>query len=72
MVFAFETPALHKFYWRTSLDRREVPENLFSTSFGWIKVAVGDAKMSKIPRKVTSADDVAGSISQNLFAHAKL
>ena len=40
MDFTFEKSALHNFLWRTSLDRREVLENLFSTSFGEVKVVM--------------------------------
>ena len=40
MDSAFERCTLHNFLWRTSLDRREVLENLFSTSFGGIKVVM--------------------------------
>ena len=50
IVFTFELPTLYNFLWRTSLDRREVLENLFSTSFGGIKVVmvqVENLKMTK-------------------------
>ncbi len=38
MNFAFETSTLHNFQRITSLDRREIPENLFSASLGEDKV----------------------------------
>ena len=40
MSFAFDAPALHNFLWRTRLDRREVSKNLFSISFGVLKVVM--------------------------------
>ena len=38
MDFGFETTALHIFLMRTRLEPRQVPENLFSMSFGEFKV----------------------------------
>ena len=40
IIFTFEISTLHNFLWRTSLDRREVLEKLFSTSFGGSKVVM--------------------------------
>ena len=48
MDFTFELPTLHNFLWRTSLDWREVLEQLFSSSFGGIKVVMLQWEILKV------------------------
>ena len=51
MDLTFEKSTLHNFLWRTSLDRREVLDNLFSTrlvGYTVVMVEVENLKITKL------------------------